>query len=346
MKVEILSKENENEWKNFVENHSESNLYHTVEWKNVIEKTYKYKPFYIMAKGNDKKINGILPMFEVRSIFFGKRTVSLPYSHSVGVLGGNVTVSGLVDFAKKIVDDRGLDYLEIKERPNIKLNGLKECPHYICSFLYLKDSLDILWKNFDKSSVRWGIKKAEKNGVNVVEGKNIEDYKKFYKILLETRKHQGLPAYSFSLFENIYKNLGSNSKLYLAYKDDICIAGLVLLFYKKEVIYAYAASKRRYLNLQPNNLLLWNAIKWSKNNGFDVFDFGITPPEHKNLLLFKSRWGTKNIKVPYYYYLNKIHELPLIDSTSPKFKSMIMLWKMFPIFISKRLGPYLLRHTG
>jgi len=54
----------------------------------------------------------------------------------------------------------------------------------------------------------------------------------------------------------------------------------------------YGASEKAYHHLRPNNLIMWEAIKWCAQNGFKTFSLGRTEPENEGLLQFKQGWGT------------------------------------------------------
>ena len=50
----------------FLMEKSDSFVFHTIEWKNVLEKTFNYKPFYIIATDNEdnkKSIDGYTRIF-------------------------------------------------------------------------------------------------------------------------------------------------------------------------------------------------------------------------------------------------------------------------------------------
>ena len=45
----------------------------------MVKKTYKHKPIYLVAKENGE-IKGVLPLFLMRSVIFGKKLVSVPFA--------------------------------------------------------------------------------------------------------------------------------------------------------------------------------------------------------------------------------------------------------------------------
>jgi len=79
-----LEKKNERAWDEYLLKSEHSTFYHQIGWKNVVEKTYKHKPLYLIAKENGE-IKGVLPMFLMRSVIFGKKLVSVPFAPYGGV---------------------------------------------------------------------------------------------------------------------------------------------------------------------------------------------------------------------------------------------------------------------
>jgi len=114
MKLEVydLKKEEEKAWDSYIHKSSTSTFYHQIGWRNVVEKTYKHKPVYLIAK-EEGEIKGILPLFLMKSMLFGKKLVSVPFAPYGGVCADDKTVEkALVEEAKRITKECEL----IKER--------------------------------------------------------------------------------------------------------------------------------------------------------------------------------------------------------------------------------------
>jgi len=81
MKLEVyeLKKEEEKAWDSYIYKSSSSTFYHQLGWRNVVKKTYKHKPIYLVAKENGE-IKGVLPLFLMKSMIFGKKLVSVPFA--------------------------------------------------------------------------------------------------------------------------------------------------------------------------------------------------------------------------------------------------------------------------
>ena len=71
--MEIINLDNSNtpKWAEYVEKHPNSTFYHRHEWKEVIEKSFGHKTYYLMAFDNNEVI-GILPMVHLKSLLFDK----------------------------------------------------------------------------------------------------------------------------------------------------------------------------------------------------------------------------------------------------------------------------------
>jgi hypothetical protein len=84
LEITDLKREDEKAWDEYVLNSNSSTFYHQIGWRNVVEKTYKHKPVYLIAKENGE-LKGVLPLFLMKSIIFGKKLVSVPFAPYGGV---------------------------------------------------------------------------------------------------------------------------------------------------------------------------------------------------------------------------------------------------------------------
>ena len=91
LEVYELEREDEKAWDSYILKSSTSTFYHQIGWRNVVEKTYKHKPIYLIAKENGE-IRGVLPLFLMRSLIFGKKLVSVPFAPYGGVCADNKTI--------------------------------------------------------------------------------------------------------------------------------------------------------------------------------------------------------------------------------------------------------------
>ena len=143
---------------------------------------------------------------------------------------------------------------------------------------------------------------------------------------------------------NIWEYLikGRLGFLMLSYYDDIPIAGVVLLSYKKDIVYKYGATDPAYMNLYANHALLWEVIKYGCKNGFQYMDWGRTDKGHEGLRKFKLGWGTEEKELTYTY----INKSALDYSTGWKQKFIEKAVQKYPVWVGKTLGELLYKHMG
>jgi CelD/BcsL family acetyltransferase involved in cellulose biosynthesis len=122
-KLEITELRNKDEkaWDSYVFESGQSTFCHQIGWRNVVEKTYKHKPIYLMVKENGE-LKGVLPLFLMRSVIFGKKLVSVPFSPYGGVCADDETIEkALVEDAKRIARSLALFLKVILQVPSANL---------------------------------------------------------------------------------------------------------------------------------------------------------------------------------------------------------------------------------
>jgi len=142
---------------------------------------------------------------------------------------------------------------------------------------------------------RWGIKRAIREGLIVEETNKENDWKEFYNIYCDTMKEGG------SGIETL-EHLKEYAKVFfICKKNNEIIAGATLDIKDNKTHLSRNASLKKFWNLQPNNLLYWNCILWSKKKGFKELDLGgyqLNARGHlRGVNSFKEKWG----KIVYYY---------------------------------------------
>ena len=151
-------------------------------------------------------------------------------------------------------------------------------------------------KNILKSlhkDARWGIKKAQKSGLSVREAKSEKDWTAFYELLKEVVRSGGSDVQPFSYIR------GKAHTLLVCEKGQKIIGGAAVFFdpvYNIKIPRLFKiASDKKYLYLQPNNLLYWHCVLWAKKKGYREFDFGgwqINARGHLDgINRFKEKWG-------------------------------------------------------
>lgn len=159
--------------------------------------------------------------------------------------------------------------------------------------LNLQDDLDFIWMNQISTKNRNIIRKAEKEGVIIVESSDYDIFRSMYN---ETMKNVSAEDYYFfpqSYFDEYKKSFIDDGILYLAIYDNTPIAGSMFMFSKDYAHYHLSARDKKYNKLAANNLILWHAIQKAKDRGCKWFHFGggTTSSDEDRLLHFKQTFS-------------------------------------------------------
>ncbi|NIO20785.1 MAG: peptidoglycan bridge formation glycyltransferase FemA/FemB family protein [Candidatus Aenigmarchaeota archaeon] len=197
-----------------------------------------------------------------------------------------------------------------------------------------------------RKGTKSSIKKAVKEGVNVIVTSSLEGIKEFYKLNIITRKKHGMPPQPYIFFENIYKNIIEQDLgiIVLSTKAEKVIAGAVFFYFGDEAFYKYSASDPSSVHLSPNNVVMWEAIKWFNNRGFTSLCFGRSESSNLGLIRFKSGWGTEEAHLKYYRF--DITKGLFIGDTEGHLHTYRGIFKKMPALILTAIGNFSYRHMG
>ena len=96
VRIVPYTRQDSKNWDSFVKAHPHANLYHLSFFRSVVEKTYGHQSLYFQAVDENSQIRGILPLFFIRSLIFGKELVSLPFCDYGGILADSPEISQLL----------------------------------------------------------------------------------------------------------------------------------------------------------------------------------------------------------------------------------------------------------
>lgn len=324
-------------WNEYVQKHDYSTFCHLYGWKNVIEKSFGYKSYYVLAE-NNIGITGILPLVVIRSKIFGSYLVSMPFVDYGGILSDNQEISDiLLREAEMIANTEKIDFLELRYAyPNIspflkKLNKVN---------LKLPLSTELeLWNGF-RPEIRNRINKATKSSL-VFEVSKCKEVKQFYYVFSRAMRDMGTPVMPLIFFEEIFRQSDLNCELFMVKRGSYIIGSAIAVYFRDQIELPWITCLKEYFDLCPNNFLYWEGMKRGIEKGIKCFNFGRSSKDSSHYF-FKKRWGALDQQLFYQYrsYYNNASDL---DPNSPKYKLAVNIWKKMPLSITNFLGPYIAR---
>lgn len=336
------------EWETFVDSHPDATVFHSTAWCNVLAETYGYKPLYVALRDETLKIVGGVPLMVVDSWLTSKRLVGLPFSDlCMPLLPADCDADEVMRAIAGQAGDSGAVALEVRGRPaaDMRLCGYTNGTTFYQHVIELREDT-----NLDAqvhSSARRAIRKAEKEGVTVRLSTDAGDMRKFYELMVLTRRKHGLLPQPWRFFQNIQRYLvdEGSAHLLLAEHGGEVIAGDLLLSFRDQLVYKFNASDPRFLHLRPNNLLLWHAMRFGIENGRRSLDLGRCEEDNEGLRRFKLLWGSREQTLSYFYYPANRSGSSLL-SAKPARKALSLFVKYAPSPALQMAGAVLYGNFG
>jgi FemAB-related protein (PEP-CTERM system-associated) len=339
MDVVLLTPDSEKDWQRFVEDLPQASLAHALGWRNVVEKTYRHVPVYLMAIDR-QTVAGVLPLFLIRSPFFGRLLATAPYLSYGGLLADDrKAAQALVQAARTMASEYRAKSVELRGLSRLDYGLLlkeKYCTFRLC----LSMGPEALWRQFEGGRARTAIRKALKAGLVVEEGPQLSAI--FADVMSRHMRDLGTPFHRMRFYQHIIDEFPQQSEILMARQGDHYIGGILLVSYKETVYWLYGAGLMEFRSLAPISLLVWEAIRSACERGFTYFDFGRSRWE-SGTFFFKRQWGAQPIPLFYEYHLAKGGRVPDMDPANPSFRWAIALWNRLPLFAAKALGPLIVR---
>lgn len=140
---------------------------------------------------------------------------------------------------------------------------------------------EILFKNLD-SKTRYNVNLAYKKGVQIFENTSEEGMEQYIEILQETTKRQGFYAHSPEYFRTMWSELGDSGmlKIFNAVYEGTILTSWIMFIFNGVLYYPYGASRNIHREVMSSNLMMWEMIRFGKQQNCHMFDmWGSLGPE-------------------------------------------------------------------
>jgi hypothetical protein len=326
-------------------------LFSSSDWLKFVKEMYKYSFLNILFY-REKEVVGFIPFFLVKSVFFGKRLISLPFSgHGGGFcLKKNLEKKEIEEILKLLITA----VTEIRKKEKIESVTIREINVFFelyknidyvfgekeYTFLIPLTTEQEIWKNLNKK-VRNGIRKAEKEGLKCNIENSIDSWHLLHK---KTMKRLGTPPVKRGHLEEIKKRFGNNLLVFFAEYQGKKIGDVSFVIKNDCMFWSTNDCLENYRNLNVSNFLLFEGIKYGLKKGYKFLDMGVSR-ENSNNFGFKKKWNPKlaDTSKKYYFFGKK----KFISPNEKKYHFFSDVWKkMMPEFLANIVGPRIRRGLG
>lgn len=316
-------------WADFLEHHPDASLFHSTAWLNALRRTYGYRPVVATTCNPRVNLDQGMVFCDVKSWINGNRLVSLPFSdHCHPLVRSSEDLANLLLLLAVQATARNWNYIEIRPlqlpkcqtaglanltSPKSVMNGLEgrffRVDQYDHHRIDLRSDLKILFGNFHRSCIQRKIERARREGLEYETGRSESILKKFYYLVLLTRRRHGLPPQPTEWFRNLIEEFGESLTLRVACKKAQPVAGMLTIRYKKKLIYKYGCSDAQLHRMGAMPMLFWKAIQEEKLRGAEELDLGRSDRNNPGLSTFKEHLGGVRSNLMYFRVGRDLHKI-------------------------------------
>ncbi len=321
---------------------------HDPRWLAVLAQAMGHRPYLLIARDSaEGPVQGLLPLAHVRSRLFGSYLVSLPYLNRGGVVAQSSAIaSALIDRAIELAAELDVAYLELRHSSPIAHPGLpaqRDEKHRMV--LTLPATPEALWKGLD-AKVRNQVRKGDKAGLSIQWGSHAL-LDPFYDVFAVNMRDLGTPVYGKDLFRSIMTHFPQQAELAVVSCAGRPVAGAILLHEMGSagspgVTQVPSASSLREFNHTSANMWMYHQLLLRAiERRAGVFDFGRSS-EGSGTYKFKKQWGAQPEPTVWQYHVRR-GDINAVRPDSPKYRRRIEMWQRLPVWLTRMVGPTLVR---
>jgi FemAB-related protein (PEP-CTERM system-associated) len=328
-------------WESFVLRCPESTFFHRIGWRAIIEDVFQHRTRYLIAE-RDREITGVLPLAELRSMFFGKALASLPFTVYGGPASSDAdSERALIDAAEGCARAAGVDHLELRNRTTKR----PDWPRQDLYVTFRKELLPAADANMaaiprkQRAMVRKGISAGLRSEIDT-------GVDRFFALYADNVHRHGTPPFSKRYFAQLAEIFGKDCEIMLVIAPDgRPVSGVMSFYFRDEVLPYYAGDTADARDFSANDFKYWELMRRACERGVRIFDYGRSK-QGTGSFDFKKNWGFQPAPLSYEYRLLKRDSVPQNNPLNPKYRAVIGLWRKLPIRVANAIGPMLVRNLG
>ena len=338
MKVSLLASEDTAAWDEFVLATQKGTFFHLACWQSVIQRAFGHRTFYLMARRGGH-IEGVLPLTQMKSAFFGNRLISNAFCTQGGILSVSADATdALAAEAIRIGRELNADCIEFRSFEELPEPWRQRSGIYS----YFRGPIyDGNLRSLPRGQRR-RVQRAIDSGARSVVDNDVE---KLFQLYASSVRRLGTPVFSRRLFEILKDVFKNDCEILTVTRGSEPLASVMSFYFRNEVLPYYTGSNEDARESGANQLMYWEVMRRARERGCDIFDFGrskVGTGPHE----FKEHWGFTPLPVAYNFYLLRANEIPDVNPLNPRYQTAILIWKRLPLRVTKLIGPLISRSLG
>jgi len=301
------------------------------------------------ASAGSSRVTGYLPLALVRSALFGRFLVSLPYLNRAGLVAADdATARALLAEAMKLADRHNVQYLELRHAKPADASPRASAG----SPLFTHEKSDKVRMVLDLpadeaalskavgAKVRNQVKKGDRFDLALTWG-GLDVLDRFYDVFAVNMRDLGTPVYPQKLFAAILEHFRGEAELAVVTHVQQPVAVALLVHQQGQTQVPSASSLRTFNHTSANMWMYHRLLLRAIEHGSATFDFGRSTPA-SGTYQFKRQWGCREEPTTWQYVLRR-GELDAVRPDSPKMQRRIAAWQRLPVWVTRLVGPSIVR---
>ncbi len=332
-----LSPTTEPLWDAYVAAHPAATLFHSLVWRDAVKSTFDHECRYLVAR-RDEAVVGVVPLVTIRSMFFGRSLVSVPFGVYGGILSDDPeATTALTDHATRLMDDAKAGYVELRHlTPPPGIDLVTKSLH--CTFVkeLPEDPADVLGTIPRKA--RAEVRKARKRGELTTDVAPL-DLDEFHRMFAFNKRKLGSPIFPKSLFWHLADLLGDDLNVLTVRAAGEPVAAVVNFIWNDTLMAYYSGAYDEANRLSANNLMYVADMEYAAERKLKRFDFGRSR-KNTGAFSFKKNMGFEPQELHYHYILGAGQDIPEVNAANPKYRLAQKLFMHLPGFAASKLGSF------
>jgi len=338
MNIEIINDSKREQWESYINENPKAIAWQSFKWFDILKKHYNID-FYPIVALRDDKITGILPLYNLKLPFSKNVIYSVPFAVAGGIVSSD-------DESENLLLNKAIELSQTHDNCRIifrqykhKITGPLSTDENFCNKeLSLSSNLDGVWNEITEVN-REKVNAGEKFKYSVEHPS--KDINGFYNFLFKHHQRKGIPCTGKSWIRDLVDS-GMYSISVLKHEGKLVAATMVKEF-KDTISFPFSCTS------DPNSnefiliySLYWELIKKYSMQGKNIFHSGRLP---KSGIAdeFRQGWGGKMYSYYYQYYPQTVQKTEFNVKRSSKRESFEKIWSATPGFITKIIGPLIVK---
>jgi len=328
-------------WEAFVARSEQATFFHRIGWREVIQDVFGHRACHLLAE-REGEIVGVLPLFEMKSLLFGRALVSSPFCVYGGPAADDVeTERLLIDAAVEVARSCEVDHLELRNR-SLKREDWPRQDLYVTFTTELEPDPEANLLAVPRKQ-RAMIRKGMKHGLKSELDASVD---RFFRLYADNVHRHGTPPLSKRYFARLRAVFGDCCEvLTVLDPQGEPVSGVLSFYFKNQVLPYYAGDTARARDFAANDFKYWELMRRACERGIRVFDYGRSKRDTGSFA-FKKNWGFEPSPLFYEFHLLKGGAVPENNPLNPKYRTLIAVWRRLPLGVANALGPHIVRGLG